>query len=73
MTPKVSIVILNHNYPENIVMCLYSLAMTKGIAYETVVVDNGSETDSVAILEKFKEEGRLDTLVLIADNHFFSQ
>lgn len=70
---RVSIVILNYNHPEIIDVCLRSLQITEGVAYEVIVVDNGSEPESVAALQKHWTEGRIDRLVLEPVNHYFSE
>ena len=72
-TPVVSIVILNYNHPEIIDVCLRTLMMTEHIPYEVVVVDNGSESDSVTALNEHLSEGRINTLVLNEQNHYFSE
>lgn len=70
--PQVSIVILNYNHPEIIDICLRSLAQTEG-DYEVIVVDNGSESESVEALRGHEAEGRIDKLVLATENHYFSE
>lgn len=69
---KVSIVILNYNYPEIIDVCLHTLAQTEGVEYETIVVDNASEPAVVEILRRYKDEGLIDKLILEGVNHYFS-
>lgn len=74
MTPRVSIIILNYNHPEVIDICLHTLAMTEGIDYEVVVVDNASaDPDSLPNLRKYKEQGLLTTLVENPVNAYFSE
>lgn len=73
MNPQVSIIILNHNYPHNIKRFLPTLQKTSGVTYETVVVDNGSTLDVVSILQDYKSQGLIDTLVLEPKNNFFSE
>jgi len=58
MTPKVSIIILNWNGWEDTIECLESLYRITYPNYDVIVVDNGSEDDSI---EKIKEycEGKI--------------
>jgi GT2 family glycosyltransferase len=46
---------------------------TEGVAYEVVVVDNGSEPEVVADLRRHRDEGRITTLVENPVNEFFSE
>ncbi len=48
--PKVSIVILNWNYYEDTIACIYSLRKVDYPNIEIIVVDNGSTNESVEIL-----------------------
>lgn len=73
MTPLVSIVILSYFHPEITDICLRTLQITDGVEYEVVVVDNGSDTETVDALRRHKEAGRIDTLVLERTNHLFSK
>lgn len=73
VTPTVSIVIVNHNHPEIINICLRSLSKTGGIPYEVVVVDNGSNLETATVLNEHYERGRIDRLVLEPVNHYFSE
>jgi len=70
---RVSIVILNYNHPHNITRLLPSLKLTSGITYETIVVDNGSSPDVVAVLHYLKDQRFIDNLVLSPVNTFFSE
>lgn len=70
---QASIVILNYNFPHNIKRLLPSLQRTSGVAYEAVVVDNGSVPDVVTLLKDYKEQGLIDTLVLNPINYYFSE
>lgn len=70
--PRVSIVILSYFKPHIIEKCLRTLAITEGIEYEVVVVDNGSDDATLEALRGFKEEGLIDTLVENPVNSMFS-
>lgn len=69
---EVSVIILNYNYPHNIARLLPSLQKTSDVNYETVVVDNGSTPDVVNLLESYRDQGIIDTLVLESVNHYYS-
>ena len=58
MNPKVSIIILNWNGWKDTIECLESLYQIAYPNYDVIVVDNGSEDDSI---EKIKEyaEGKI--------------
>lgn len=73
MNPKVSIVIVNYFHPEVISKCLTTLAMTEGIDYEVVVVDNGSDAATLEVLQRFKNDGLITTLFSAGTNHYFSE
>jgi len=74
MNPTVSIVILNHQHPEVIDVCLRSLdRFETGVAYEVVVVDNGSEPAVVEELRQHRDAGRITTLVENPVNSMFSE
>lgn len=69
----VSIVILNHNRPEIIEVCLTTLQITEGVTYEVIVVDNGSNKETIQALQKFSEQGLIDKLILEKKNHWFAE
>jgi GT2 family glycosyltransferase len=71
--PLVSIVVLNHRNPDVVDVCLRTLAITEGVDYEVVVVDNGSEPEVVEQLRQHRAEGRITTLVENPVNSFFSE
>lgn len=74
MNPLVSIVILNWNNPHFIDVCLHSVAITQGITYEVVVVDNGStDPDSLPNLRRYRDQGLITTLVEHPHNSYFSE
>ncbi len=72
MAPTVSIVILNYNHPQVIRQCLHTLRCTEDIKYEVVVVDNGSDAETVAFLQGLHSRGSITTLVLNSRNEWFS-
>lgn len=51
--PLVSVIIVNHNRAALLEACLGSLLKPQGVAFEVVVVDNGSADDSAAVVEDF--------------------
>ncbi|GFP33386.1 rhamnosyltransferase [Candidatus Hakubella thermalkaliphila] len=59
MNPKVSIIILNWNGWKDTIECLESLYQITYTNYDVIVVDNGSEDDSI---EKIKGycEGKIE-------------
>lgn len=73
MDPLVSIVILNYMKPEVIEICLKTLAVTEGVPYEVVVVDNGSGDETVHKLREFKEQGYITTLVENPGNYLYAK
>lgn len=74
MSPEVSIIILNYNNVPVIEKCLTTLAMTEGVEYEVVVVDNGSpDRDVLPRLREFRDKGLISTLVESRVNNYFSE
>lgn len=70
---KVSIVILNYFHPEVIEVCLRTLFTTRSQHdYEVIVVDNGSDAETVEKLHGFVAQGWIDTLVLNDNNRYFA-
>lgn len=56
--PAVSIVVTNFNYGRYLETCLRSCVSQKTtVSFETIVVDDGSTDDSVAIADRFAPEG----------------
>jgi GT2 family glycosyltransferase len=72
--PQVSIVILSYFHPEVTEICLRTLndVTEDDVDYEVVVVDNGSDQETLDMLRKQKLRGRIDTLVEEQVNHMFS-
>jgi GT2 family glycosyltransferase len=74
--PKVSIVILSYHHPEITGVCLRQLEKFRfhtEINYEVVVVDNGSEPETLAYLRQWHNLGMIQTLVENRRNAFFSE
>lgn len=69
---KISIVILNYFHPEVIEICLNTLSATSYQDYEVIVVDNGSDEETVKRLQVFKEQGLIDKLILNDHNRYFA-
>ena len=55
MNPKVSIIILNWNGWEDTIECLESLYQIIYPNYDAIVVDNGSEDDSIKKIKEYCE------------------
>lgn len=51
--PRVGVVVLNWNSPQMTCECLHSLLATTGACFRIIVVDNGSQDNSVGILREF--------------------
>ena len=58
--PRISIIILNWNGWKDSIECLESVYQITYPNYDVIVVDNGSENESV---EKIKESPREDSLL----------
>ena len=50
--PKVSVIVLNWNKPDDTIVCVRSFEKLQYGNFELVVIDNGSTDDSVAIFER---------------------
>ena len=71
--PFVSIVMLTHNAPRYVRISIETVrAMTQGVDYELVVVDNASGPETLALLDRFEAEGAIDTLVRSETNLLFA-
>lgn len=56
--PEVSVIVVNWNRRQLLRNCLQSLASQKGVDFEVVVVDNGSEDGSVEMMrQEFGDQG----------------
>ena len=55
ISPKVSIIILNWNGWEDTIECLESLYQITYPNYDVIVVDNGSEDDSIEKIKEYAE------------------
>ena len=70
----ISIIIVNYNTPKLLEDCLRSIKSSKiKSEYEIVVVDNGSEKDSVEIIKQLKSQKLIDRVILNKDNLGFSK
>lgn len=58
MTPEISLVILTHNKEACTRRCMSRLLLTRGVAWDLVVIDNGSTDGTRAWLETFREEAK---------------
>jgi len=67
--PKVSVIIPNYNAAALLARCLDSLAAQSEKDFETIVVDNGSEDESVHIAQKHPLKPRL---IRLQENQGFS-
>jgi GT2 family glycosyltransferase len=72
-SPLVSIVILSYFHPEITNICLRTLQITEDVDYEVVVVDNGSDTETVEALHRHRDAGRITTLIEESNNWLFSE
>jgi GT2 family glycosyltransferase len=68
--PVISVVVLVWNRPEYVRACLDSLVATRtdDPPLELVVVDNGSDPPTLAVLLEFQQKGAIDRLVLLRSN-----
>jgi len=53
MNPRVSIIILNWNGWEDTIECLESLYQITYPNYDVIIVDNGSEDESLEMIRKY--------------------
>jgi len=79
MPPIVSIITLNWSHPEAkyrhvIRELLDTISITTGVSYELVVVDNSSpDPTTTGLLEHYRDDGIITTLVLSPENHYFCE
>lgn len=73
MNPLVSIIILNYFHPEVIDVCLRHLQKYTEIPHEVVVVDNGSDQNTIDYLREQHRLGLIDVLVENGYNALFSE
>ncbi len=71
--PKVSIVILVHNALFCVIRTLNSLRKTRGVIYETVVVDNDSRLITKIVLLLYFVMKRINRLLFVGENTLFSK
>jgi glycosyltransferase involved in cell wall biosynthesis len=71
--PLVSIVILSYNHPAITEICLRTLKEhTSTVEHEVIVVDNGSDHETVQFLRTRRDAGEIDKLVESPENLLFS-
>jgi GT2 family glycosyltransferase len=70
---KVSIVILVHNALFCVIRTLNSLRKTRGVVYETVVVDNDSRLVTKIVLLLYFVMKRINRLLFVGENTLFSK
>ncbi|MFV2038594.1 MAG: glycosyltransferase, partial [Paracoccaceae bacterium] len=69
----VSILMLTHNAPDYVARAIDTLRrLTRDVDYELVVVDNASQTATVKLLQAYKENAEIDTLILNQSNTLFA-
>lgn len=69
----VSILMLTHNAPDYVEVSVETVRkMTEGVDYELVVVDNASDVATVTVLERLRDEGKINKLVLSETNLLFA-
>ena len=70
----ISIIIVNYNTPKLLEDCLRSIKSSKiKSKYEIVVVDNGSQKESVEIIKQLNRQKLIDKVILNKDNLGFSK
>ena len=52
MTPKVKVIILNWNQPQLTIDCIKSVDKIRYDNFEILVIDNGSDDNSINLLKK---------------------
>ncbi|WP_130471727.1 glycosyltransferase family 2 protein [Candidatus Magnetaquicoccus inordinatus] len=68
-TPLVTVVVLSYHrapYTDRTLQALTSI--DAGVDFELIVVDNGSDADSVAALQAWEQSGLIDQLILLPNN-----
>lgn len=69
----IAILMLTHNAPRLVDLAISSVrALTEGVSYELVVVDNGSEQPTRDLVARLSAEGAIDTLVQLEENSLFA-
>lgn len=71
--PKISIVVLTFNALEYVKKCLESLQKYRPENCEIIVVDNGSNLETVEYLKGKKQDGLIDKLHLSNENNYFAK
>ena len=72
MKPKLSVIILNYNNPDDTLECVRSLIKNNFDGYEILLIDNGSADDSKEILRKLESECSNLTFIINEKNLGFA-
>lgn len=59
MLANVSVIVVNYNSGDVVERCLLSILSQQGISCEIIVVDNASQDNSKAVLEKYKDKVKI--------------
>lgn len=70
---KVSVLMLTYNALDYVKISLESLNKYKPLNIEVVVVDNNSNAEVKKYLQRMKEEGKIDKLLLSDENNYFAK
>lgn len=74
MAPFISILMLSHNAPDYVAHSVESVrAITDGVDYELVVVDNLSDQPTRELVSRLHDEGAIDRLKLMDYNSMFAE
>ncbi|MBC7924388.1 MAG: glycosyltransferase family 2 protein [Bryobacteraceae bacterium] len=70
--PRISVIVVNWNRRRLLASCLQSLVMQQGVAFEIIVVDNGSSDGSAEEVIRIRETAAMPVLLIQnADNRGF--
>ena len=72
MKPKLSVIILNYNNPDDTLECVRSLIKNNFDDYEVILIDNGSADNSKEILKKLESEYSNLTFIINEKNLGFA-
>jgi hypothetical protein len=71
--PRIAILILTHNAPRYVHKTLSSLRRTRGVNYETIVLDNASGWLTRTVLQRCLRRQWIDKLCLLPVNSLFAR